>query len=419
MNQPFSASNPNGTPTALSQFTNNQWLGTGAGYDANGNATAIPGTTNETFTYDGENRVATANANGTITYVYDGEGRRVSKAASTFTTNYLYDAFGKVVQETTIPVTGTSYPTQAPFTGTEYPIRDHLGSTRVSLNSQGQVVRRWDFLPFGEEIVAGVGGRGADYEPSNSVYPATPDAVLRKFTGKERDAETGLDYFGARYFSGAQGRFTSPDWADKPEPVPFANLSDPQTLNLYGYVRNNPLSKADPDGHCGLIPLTCKSAGEFFSSLPDRVTGGLKGEANLFFGANLKPSNDEQADAMNVVKQDGPTIIGYGAMVLPGPKGEIGKEAISMTEAVDKAAAHTGGGVMEETGKGTNYQFRNTTTEGGNSVSKMGRFDVNPADPHVAKDGAHLNLETHVNGKPVGNEHIPIDPKTVRPGDHP
>jgi RHS repeat-associated protein len=238
-------------------------------------------------------------------------------------------------------------------------------------------------------------------------------------TGKERDAETGLDYFGARYFSGAEGRFTSPDWADKPEPVPFANLSDPQTLNLYGYVRNNPLSKADPDGHCGLIPLTCKSAGEFFSSLPDRVTGGLKGEANLFFGANLKPSNDEQADAMNVVKQDGPTIIGYGAMVLPGPKGEIGKEAISMTEAVDKAAAHTGGGVMEETGKGTNYQFRNTTTEGGNSVSKMGRFDVNPADPHVAKDGAHLNLETHVNGKPVGNEHIPIDPKTVRPGDHP
>jgi RHS repeat-associated protein len=224
--------------------------GTGAGYDANGNATAIPGTTNETFTYDGENRVATANANGTITYVYDGEGRRVSKAASTFTTNYLYDAFGKVVQETTIPVTGTSYPTQAPFTGTEYPIRDHLGSTRVSLNSQGQVVRRWDFLPFGEEIVAGVGGRGADYEPSNSVYPATPDAVLRKFTGKERDAETGLDYFGARYFSAAQGRFTSPDWSTNPQPAPYASLTDPQTLNLYGYVRNSPMARADADGHC-------------------------------------------------------------------------------------------------------------------------------------------------------------------------
>ena len=62
--------------------------------------------------------------------------------------------------------------------------------------------------------------------------------------------ETGLDYFGARYLSSAQGRWTSPDWSDKPEPVPYADLSDPQTLNLYGYVRNNPLGLADADGHC-------------------------------------------------------------------------------------------------------------------------------------------------------------------------
>jgi RHS repeat-associated protein len=69
-------------------------------------------------------------------------------------------------------------------------------------------------------------------------------------TGKERDSETGLDYFGARYLSSAQGRFTSPDWSAVPQPVPYADLSDPQTLNLYGYVRNNPLSKADQGGHC-------------------------------------------------------------------------------------------------------------------------------------------------------------------------
>ena len=69
-------------------------------------------------------------------------------------------------------------------------------------------------------------------------------------TGKERDAETGLDYFGARYFSGAQGRFTSPDWSAVPQAVPYADLTDPQTLNLYSYVRNNPLSRPDLDGHC-------------------------------------------------------------------------------------------------------------------------------------------------------------------------
>ena len=64
-----------------------------------------------------------------------------------------------------------------------------------------------------------------------------------RFTGKERDAETGLDYFGARYFSGAQGRFTRPD-----EPLIDQDESDPQSWNLYSYIRNNPLSSTDPTG---------------------------------------------------------------------------------------------------------------------------------------------------------------------------
>ena len=63
-------------------------------------------------------------------------------------------------------------------------------------------------------------------------------------SAKERDAETGLDYFGARYMSSAQGRFTSPD-----EPLTFADFSNPQSWNLYGYGLNNPLRYADLDGH--------------------------------------------------------------------------------------------------------------------------------------------------------------------------
>lgn len=65
----------------------------------------------------------------------------------------------------------------------------------------------------------------------------------RKFTGKERDAETGLDYFGARYMSSAQGRFTSPD--------PLLNSghpADPQSWNRYTYALNNPLKITDPTG---------------------------------------------------------------------------------------------------------------------------------------------------------------------------
>jgi RHS repeat-associated protein len=65
----------------------------------------------------------------------------------------------------------------------------------------------------------------------------------QKFTGKERDAETGLDYFGARYYSGAQGRFLSVD----PENA-GAKKNDPQSWNAYAYSRNNPLKYVDPDG---------------------------------------------------------------------------------------------------------------------------------------------------------------------------
>jgi RHS repeat-associated protein len=65
-----------------------------------------------------------------------------------------------------------------------------------------------------------------------------------KFTGKERDAESGLDWFDTRYFSSAQGRFTSPDGMIAKREW----LADPQRWNHYAYVRNNPLSYIDPNG---------------------------------------------------------------------------------------------------------------------------------------------------------------------------
>src|SRR5208282_3172331 len=71
-------------------------------------------------------------------------------------------------------------------------------------------------------------------------------------TGKERDTESGNDYFGARYFGSSMGRFLSPDYADMnwgPVDIPGADYEDPQSLNLYSYVHNNPLSNVDPDGH--------------------------------------------------------------------------------------------------------------------------------------------------------------------------
>src|SRR5580692_2622552 len=74
------------------------------------------------------------------------------------------------------------------------------------------------------------------------------------FTGKERDTESGNDYFGARYYGSSMGRFMSPDYSDDPVPVPYASLGDPQSLNLYAYAGNNPMTFSDEDGHskdCG------------------------------------------------------------------------------------------------------------------------------------------------------------------------
>ncbi|WP_371417537.1 RHS repeat-associated core domain-containing protein [Granulicella sp. S190] len=80
------------------------------------------------------------------------------------------------------------------------------------------------------------------------------DVCASRYTGKERDAESGLDYFGARYYGSSMGRFMSPDWDSDPDAVPYADYENPQSLNLYEYVQNNPLSVTDSEGHCDLLP---------------------------------------------------------------------------------------------------------------------------------------------------------------------
>ncbi|MGO9009674.1 MAG: RHS repeat domain-containing protein [Bryobacteraceae bacterium] len=241
---------PSGTVASVFPASNNRLVrGAGDSYDGAGNqtawATVPPSASGSWFTYDGENRLLTANVanQGGASFVYDGEGRRVQKISSSgAVTTYVHDAMGNLAAE---------YSTAAPAAaGTQYLTSDFLGSTRLITDASGNPVRCFDYLPFGEEIPAGMNGRSGCYETMGSPqYPSPPDVADQKFTGKERDAETGLDYFGARYFSAAQGRWTSPDWSEKPQPVPYAALTDPQTLNLYAYVRNNPLSRVDPFGH--------------------------------------------------------------------------------------------------------------------------------------------------------------------------
>jgi RHS repeat-associated protein len=95
-----------------------------------------------------------------------------------------------------------------------------LSIARTSLT----VVDSLDYLPFGEQIAGGTG-------------------TTHKFTGKERDSESGLDNFGARYYSSQYGRFMIPD----PKNAGASGI-DPQSWNAYSYVGNNPMNRTDPTG---------------------------------------------------------------------------------------------------------------------------------------------------------------------------
>jgi RHS repeat-associated protein len=131
-------------------------------------------------------------------------------------------------------------------------ISDHLGTPRMVFDQSGTLanVKRHDYLPFGEELFAGTGGRTV-------AQGYVADGVRQQFTSKERDVETGLDYFGTRYFASTQGRFTSAD------PL-FASGRTwaPQSWNRYSYVLNNPLRLIDPTGLADEDPQDPKKQNE-------------------------------------------------------------------------------------------------------------------------------------------------------------
>jgi len=111
---------------------------------------------------------------------------------------------------------------------------DAQGNVLALTDWNGAVVESHDYDVFGQECTTG---------PCLS-NPGAGAGQPRKFTGKERDTETGWDYFGARYYGSKIGRFTTTD----PAYTIQENLVDPQRWNKYAYGRNNPLRYVDPDG---------------------------------------------------------------------------------------------------------------------------------------------------------------------------
>ncbi|HSY36319.1 MAG TPA: RHS repeat-associated core domain-containing protein [Acidobacteriaceae bacterium] len=214
-------------------------------YDADGNLKA-DGV--NTYTYDAENRINTVN--GQATYLYDAEGTRVAKLGSGGAVSSVYilglghqqltevNASGQWAHSNVFTSGGRLLATyEGPggpaHPGYHYHLTDWLGTKRVQTNSTGNLDLYCFSYPFGDGLTC----------------DGLVDATEQHFTGKERDTESGLDYFGARYLSSNFGRFMTPDWAAASASVPYANFANPQSLNLYVYVGNNPNTGVDADGH--------------------------------------------------------------------------------------------------------------------------------------------------------------------------
>jgi RHS repeat-associated protein len=199
-------------------------------YDANGNQTKrVIGSDTYDLVYDAENRLTQVKKNGSViaSFVYDGDGKRVKATVNGVTTVYVGDYYEQTGstgrkyyyangQRIAMRVGGTLY----------WLLTDHLGSTAITANSSGSRVAELRYRAWGE-----------------TRYTDGTTPTTYRFTGQRKDATIGLYFYNARYYDPALGRFISPDTL-VPEP------GNPQALNRYSYVLNNPLRFIDPSGHC-------------------------------------------------------------------------------------------------------------------------------------------------------------------------
>lgn len=224
---------------------NNRFVSTVATYDAAGNILADAKFRSLTYTYDANGRQKSAsNGTWTQTQVYDCAGQRVQTTVGSTTRTMVYDAFGQNVAEYLGGTLEREHIYRAGMllaiyeagaSALRYVLTDAQGSTRAVLNSNGTVMARHDYLPFGEEIAVGIGLRS-----SGQGYGAT-DPNRQKYGLTERDGTTGLDHTWWRKYENVSGRWTSPD------PL-RGTIGAPQSFNAYTYAGNDPINFIDPTG---------------------------------------------------------------------------------------------------------------------------------------------------------------------------
>jgi RHS repeat-associated protein len=306
--------------------------------------------THVAVTYD--NGVVKTYINGTLTHTYSGAGAigDVDGSQNDFriggrqvtSHNFqgridevrVYQRPLSASEVTTLPGGSSSSSTQI-----NWLVPDNLGTPRIILDQTGSTanLKRHDYLPFGEELSAGSGGR------TTAMGYAAGDGIRQQFTSKERDSETGLDYFLARYYSSIQGRFTSPDEfkggpeelfedVDPHDPLFYADTAEPQSLNKYHYALNNPLRYVDPDGHQASLADRLKSGAR---SVGRTVMNTVEGVASAYgedqgVGGTTGPQNSVGRGIGHTLSlvQSGVEIVGGAYMAVGG-----GAEAIATSPA--------------------------------------------------------------------------------------
>jgi len=222
-------------PHAVTRMGNNTYT-----YDANGNLESeIRNGEIINYGYDFQNRLKSiTNASGEIVYEYaDGYERIQKRLPNGSSITYLgrlaeVDEQGRL---TCYVFADTLRIATQDETGVYYNVNDYLDSARIQVDETGVVVQRLDYFPFGSERL---NERNGDFETHFT------------FTDKERDTESGLMYYGARYYNPAIGRFTQldPVVIDTIRQKFALALQNPQLLNGYTYTSNNPLKYVDPEG---------------------------------------------------------------------------------------------------------------------------------------------------------------------------
>jgi RHS repeat-associated protein len=286
-----------------------------------------------------------------------------------------------------------------------YVYTDPQGTPLANADVNGNITATFDYAPYGS-IALGTAPNGPGY------------------TGHVNDTDTGFIYMQARYYDPSVGRFLSADPATPSAGTAF-------NFNRYDYASNSPIVNTDPSGRASVGEIIDANAQSSADAGDKAATFGWA-FAGVAWNALGAESVSQVADKGGAAST-GDKIMAAVAIVTLG-KGEEAvtfgkdvaqvaedgaKEAISMSEAVDKAVAHTGSDAEVGMTKGGNVQFsKSATDQSGNTITKNARFDVNPANAHVQKQGLHLIIKTHQNGKTIQNDHFLIDPKTIQPGDH-